>query len=130
MKDKQGHGSNKRGENTVDATYSSKAGVGGLGKGIYARTASGEQYKLNAAATNGMIPRVGSEIDPSQHTRVIAEQHGIPTDHLNPQGHAYGSSEAIKDFTKQYGGPRDHAAEARGFNRGWREINRLARQGK
>lgn len=69
-KDAKGHGSEKRGANSVDATFSSKAGVGGLGKGMYARLASGEQYKLNAAATNGMVPRVGSEIDPSQHTRV------------------------------------------------------------
>lgn len=86
MKDAKGHGSNARTANSVDATFSSKAGVGGLGKGMYARLASGEQYKLNAAATGGMVPRVGSEIDPAQHTKVIAEQHGIPTAHLAPGG--------------------------------------------
>lgn len=45
-------------------------------------------------------------------------------------GRQWGSPEAIKDFTDKYGGPRDHAAEQRGFNRGMREINRLKRQGK
>ena len=33
-------------------------------------------------------------------------------------------------FASQFGGPRDHAAEQRGFNSGKREINRLRRQGK
>jgi len=37
---------------------------------------------------------------------------------------------SIKDFTKTYGGPRDHAAEQRSFNSGKREINRLRKQGK
>ncbi len=70
MKDAKGHGSDARGGNTVDTTFSSRAGVGGLGKGMYARTASGQQYKLNPAATGGRIPPVGSRIDPSQHTLV------------------------------------------------------------
>lgn len=131
MKDAKGHGSNKRGANSVDTVFSSKAGVGGLGHGMYARLASGEQYKLNPAATGGRIPSVGSTLNPSDHTRVIAAQHGISTDHLNnSQGHAYGSPEAIKDFTRQYGGPRDHAAIRRSFGSGAREINRLRRQGK
>lgn len=69
-KDAKGHGSEARGEHTLDMVYSSKAGVGGLGKGMYARTASGAQYKLNPAATEGRIPHVGSDIDPSQHTAV------------------------------------------------------------
>ena len=34
------------------------------------------------------------------------------------------------DFVAKYGGPRDHAAEQRGFNSGKRDINRLKRQGK
>lgn len=83
MKDAKGHGSNSRSEHVIDAVYSSKAGVGGLGKGMYARTHSGDQYKLNPAATGGMIPHVNTELDPSQHTRVIAAQHGIQTGHLD-----------------------------------------------
>jgi hypothetical protein len=69
-KDKGGHGSEKRGDHTVDTTYSSRFGVGGLGKGMYARTANGQQYKLNPLATGGMIPRVGSTIDPTDHKLV------------------------------------------------------------
>lgn len=69
-KDTKGHGSNKRGPHNIDMVYSSKAGVGGHGKGMYARTASGSQYKLNPAATDGRVPRVGSDLDPSQHTNV------------------------------------------------------------
>lgn len=68
-KDAKGHGSEARGANTVDTVYSSK-GVGGLGKGMYARLHSGQQLKLNPAATDGRIPRVGSSLDPSQHTAV------------------------------------------------------------
>ena len=86
-KDAKGHGSEKRGANTVDTVYSSKVGVGGLGKGMYARTANGQQYKLNAAATNGVIPRVNSTLNPSDHTLVsgqahtaaLAAQHGVPS---------------------------------------------------
>lgn len=92
MKDAKGHGSNARSGHTVDTVYSSNAGVGGLGKGMYARTASGEQYKLNPAATQGRIPRVGSEIDPSQHTRVIAAQHGISTSHLENRMASHGAN--------------------------------------
>lgn len=40
------------------------------------------------------------------------------------------TADDIKAFTDKYGGPRDHAAEARGFASGKREINRLKRQGK
>lgn len=49
---------------------------------------------------------------------------------LNSKGHAWGSPEAIKDFAAEHGGPRDNAAEQRGFNSGAREINQLKRQGK
>lgn len=70
-KDAKGHGSDKRGPHNIDMVYSSKAGVGGHGQGMYARTTSGAQYKLNPAATGGRIPRVGSDLDPSQHTAVM-----------------------------------------------------------
>jgi len=38
--------------------------------------------------------------------------------------------DAVSGFREKYGAPRDHAAEARGFASGKREINRLKRQGK
>jgi hypothetical protein len=77
MKDAKGHGSNARGDNSVDAVYSSKAGVGGLGNGMYARLHSGQQLKLNPAATDGRIPSVGSTLNPSQHTPVPAHSEGV-----------------------------------------------------
>ena len=40
---------------------------------------------------------------------------------MNSQGHAWGSPQAIKDFTTEHGGPRDHAAEQRSFNSAARE---------
>ena len=48
----------------------------------------------------------------------------------NDQGHAYGSPEAIKDFTSKFGKPSDYAGEPRSFRSGMQEINRLKRQGK
>jgi hypothetical protein len=42
----------------------------------------------------------------------------------------HGGFPSNKAFTDKYGGPRDHAAEQRGFNSGAREINRLKGQGK
>jgi hypothetical protein len=153
MKDAKGHGSEARGGNAVETTYANSKGFGGLGKGHYAQLRSGQMVKLNPKA---MIPALGSTLNPSQHTLVgggqpgfiptkpagpggdqtrggpqdrsttdIAAQHGIPTDHL-----ADGSPAALKAFTDKYGGPRDNAAEQRGFNSGAREINRLKRQGK
>jgi hypothetical protein len=54
----------------------------------------------------------------------------LPKNEYNSSGNKWGSPEALKDFTREHGGPRDHAAEQRGFNRGAREIARLRRQGK
>lgn len=51
-----------------------------------------------------------------------------PVDVHPAMGHGPFPSNA--DFVAKYGGPRDHAAEQRGFNSGMREINRLKRQGK
>jgi hypothetical protein len=48
----------------------------------------------------------------------------------NSSGHAWGSLAALADFKREHDGPRDHAAEQRGFNSGAREIARLRRQGK
>jgi hypothetical protein len=55
---------------------------------------------------------------------------GGATSTHNSQGHAWGSPEALKDFKVEHGGPRDHAAEQRGFNSMSRDIARLRRQGK
>lgn len=110
MKDAKGHGSNPRG------TAAGYAGRDQLGRTYTQAIRDHDRFP----AQNPNLPNAED----------YATQHGIPTGHLNSQGHAYGSPEAINDFTKQYGGPRDHAAEGRSFNRGWREINRLARQGK
>jgi len=80
-KDAKGHGSEKRGANTVDTVYSSNAGVGGLGKGMYARLHSGQQLKLNPAATEGRIPSVGSTLNPAEHTLVGGGQPVVSNAH-------------------------------------------------
>jgi hypothetical protein len=71
----------------------------------------------------------------SDHQTGIAAQHGVETSHLtsathNSSGHVWGSPAALADFKSEHGGPRNHAAEAKGFASGKREINSLKRQGK
>ena len=93
---------------------------------------------------NGMLDVNGKGIMPSRpfregtaHQISIAEDHGIPTDHLHggpmssdPHEYQRQLSGTLSDFKSKYGGPRDHAAEARSFRSGKREINRLRRQGR
>jgi hypothetical protein len=107
MKDAQGHGSEGRG--------------GGSDKNL--------PNKMRLTRSWEAHHQTGSALAP-HGSMSIAEQHGIATQHLNSSGHEWGSNAAIRDFTREHGAPRDHAAEQRSFNSGKREINRLRRQGK
>jgi hypothetical protein len=156
-KDAKGHGSEKRGDNTVDMVYSSRFGVGGLGKGMYARTASGNQYKLNPIATGGIIPRVGSTLITGAHAQVpnlsagpataVAAAHGIDTSHLSAGGGMPANALDHETLRRIISNPEAAAAvSARGMSvpssaaaesvlrsrYGYddNEINQLKRQGK
>jgi hypothetical protein len=118
-KDQKGHGSEKRDGSSgqrdpVEQTDPSQHTLVGGGQPGFIPT--------KPAGPGGDQTRGGPQ---DRSTTDIAAQHGIPTDHL-----ADGSPAALKAFTDKYGGPRDNAAEQRGFNSGAREINRLKRQGK
>ena len=108
MKDAGGHGSDKRGGGAVESRF----------HGSIAHQVARGQYNPG-----------------QQHTQALAEQHGIDTSHLvgyvppsrpgdqspthNSSGHAWGSPEALKDFTREHGAP---------FNKG--QLARQARMRK
>ena len=137
MKDAKGHGSNPRGGSGMPAgTLSHEtlrlivSNPQACRRGV---TQRGLSVPSSADAEGVLRSRYGysdAEISQLKGASGIAAQHGIDTTHLNAQGHEWGSPAALADFKAKYGGPRDHAAEQRGFNSGRREINRLKRQGK
>lgn len=112
MKDAFGHGSNSR-EGSITSQLRARLGhvtsLKGSPSGGVAMTSNGHAAQALQSTTKSAPAPVH--------------------DSMNDQGHAYGSPEAIKDFTNKYGGPRDHAAEQRGFNSGQREIARLRGKG-
>jgi hypothetical protein len=124
-KDAKGHGSEKRSANSVDTVYSSKAGVGGLGKGMYARLHSGQQLKLNPAATDGRVPSVGMVLNPADHTPVPAHQGGVvaavgPKIALDAKAstfHPESNSWDIQNRSYNYNGANRKAAITFGLNK-------------
>jgi hypothetical protein len=146
MKDAKGHGSNKRGEAgmTPGARVSRTMGIRRTGvvtkpfpvdqsnDGTYYSPAMGKVPVQWDDGTKGYEhaqhlatdTQAASELARGNPKAAPAPVHG------GVAGRSYGTPEAIKAFTDKYGGPRDHAAEQRGFNSGKREINRLKRQGK
>jgi hypothetical protein len=134
MKDSKGHGSNKRGGKLPPGTTAAYAGRDHLGRTYtqairdYDRFRSqnpvfpdAEDYRTDKSSNAEAAEALANSLKSTQ-----APIHPA----MNSAGHAYGSPEAIKDFTDQYGKPRDHAAEQRSFNSGKREIARLQRKGK
>lgn len=141
MKDAKGHGSNTRGGMPLKGhDFHTKSNeqlrfiakdAGEAAKAMQGHSPQSENKYLDqvndASTVLGFRQRGGVDLSqPAHQTGVRA----VPNNATNENGHVYGSPEAIKDFTDKYGGPRDHAAEQRGFNRGAREINNLKRQGK
>jgi hypothetical protein len=135
MKDAQGHGSNPRGSREEQIA---------IRQGIDARhfpTRTPQDYAAAQALGQGHpksapVP-LGQSFQAAKDALARGRTVALPpgaesrrTEHLNSQGHAWGSPAALSDFKAKYGGPRDHAAEQRGFNSGAREIARLRRQGK
>jgi hypothetical protein len=118
-KDAGGHGSEGRGGNFA-ATRTPDKSMFGRKPTAAEREQNHQSVKRFTDIVRGLNP----------HQQSIADQHGIPTQHLNSQGNAWGSPAALSDFKTAHGGPRDHVAEQRGFNSGAREINRMRRQGK
>lgn len=131
MKDAKGHGSNGRGGKLSPGTTAEYAGRDRLGRTYTQAIRDHDRFRAqnpdfpnpddyrtsNAQAADALSSTLKSTMAPVHPA-------------MNSQGHAYGSPEALKDFTEQYGKPRDHAAEQRSFNSGKREINRLRKQGK
>ena len=157
MKDAKGHGSDARGggmsqdarRNAGNAAHGKVRGMPIPGHPFHTKTNDELQYiakdanaaakaqrgmasegkyldQVNDAATVlGWRARGGKDLSQSPAAD-IAAQHGVS----GPAVAGHGPFPSNADFMAKYGGPRDHAAEQRGFNSGMREINRLKRQGK
>lgn len=120
MKDAKGHGSDARG--------AGGAIRGSNGEAMQVRRSGYPGTIVSDMTRSEFMTKHGTTAE--QHTQALADQHGVSTQHLNSSGHEWGSPAALADFKREHGGPRDHAAEQRGFNSGAREIARLRRQGK
>ncbi len=137
MKDAKGHGSNTRdGRRSADDAanrlrgqikYPPKGGFRYPGDPPRQMTAP---IVSNAEAAQSLMSTLKSTQAPVHDSMVnAAGGHGQDWG-TNAQGHAWGSPEALADFKAKYGGPRDHAAEQRGFNSGKREIKQLRKRGR
>lgn len=125
-KDAKGHGSEKRG-GLPRGTVPAYAGRDALGRTYTGAIRDHDRFpKQNPTMPNAEDYRTDQDA-----ARQLAQ--GNPKAAPVPvHSGANGPSlrESLDAFKAKYGGPRDHAAEQRGFNRGRREINRLKRQGK
>ena len=123
-KDAKGHGSEKRGGASPQDQLQQAA-----------------KAQLNDLRTNPSGPHVAAGVDKSGRTVPVTVSDAEAAKALAGGGAksalvdvhpamGHGPFPSNADFVAKYGGPRDHAAEQRGFNSGKREINRLKRQGK
>ena len=130
-KDAKGHGSEKHGGGSFDNINAQRVAQGFK---PMAESRRGIHDFLDYMAGDGPMPDVMKSVlgGPSDTDAAKALAGGgaksAPVDVHPAMGHGPFPSNA--DFVAKYGGPRDHAAEQRGFNSGKREINRLKRQGK
>ena len=146
-KDAKGHGSEKRGgatpvqsENAPFVSRFAGKGVNYLepndprGAGARARSGWGTDQTGPGSHTAAGVNKSGSvvpvTVSDAEAAKALAGggAKSALVDVHPAMGHGPFPSNA--DFVAKYGGPRDHAAEQRGFNSGKREINRLKRQGK
>ncbi len=127
MKDAKGHGSDARGGSSIQL----------LGPKKWIPRVPGSQSEHPSQLPSGAqgAKMILNTISDSQARAALA-QGGAKSAPVPVHSGAAGRAEfgpfadAVAGFREKYGPPRDLKAEARGFARGKREINRLKRQGK
>jgi len=118
MKDALGHGSDPHGVGSGPDPRGLRSGVKIAGSAQFSGAKLGGRAPSSAGAA--LVNNIRSG-------KPVAETHPSM---VNSSGHEWGSPAAIKDFVREFGGPRNHAAEQRGFNSMSRDIARLRRQGE
>ncbi len=133
MKDELGHGSNPHDGVTNNgggfyARASQKGGraLGQYGPHIDRDNAATDAWQRHPTATQVSTSRGPYGMDIQWHSK---------ENHVNDQGHAWGSPEALADFKAAYArgrasGNEKNRSEGKAFRSGKSEITRLRKQGK